>query len=78
MSSVRRSFHCLIPLSYSVILRSPLQILPLPLDPSTLSEEEQRERERVRRAAKERVYVDEEEDAEDSWDQSQYRQLIDR
>ena len=28
--------------------------------------------------AKERVYIDEEEDTEDSWDQSQYRELIDR
>ena len=58
--------------------RSPLQILTLPLDPSTLSEEEQRERERKRQAEKERVYVEEEDLDEESWDQSQYRGLIDR
>ena len=60
--------------------RSPLQILTLPLDSSTLSEEERRERERKRRAAKERVYVDEEMDweEEDSLDQSQYRELIEK
>ena len=53
--------------------------MPLPLDPSTLSEEEQLERERARRAAKERVYVEEEADLEeDSWDQSHYRDLINR
>ena len=70
--------HSTVSFPYYILVRSPLQILTLPLDPSTLSEEERRERERLRLAAKERVYIDEEEDTEDSWDQSQYRELIDR
>ena len=68
------------PRFHSVVLpfrRTPLQILPLPLDPSTLTAEEREERERVRRAAKERVYVEEEVE-EDGWDQDEYRELIDR
>ena len=73
------AFSVVLILSYSHTSRSPLQILPLPLDPSTLTPEEREERERARRAAKERVYVEEEVDLEeDSWDQSQYRDLIDR
>lgn len=59
--------------------RSPLRILTLPLDPSTLSAEEREERERIKQAAKERVYIEEDMDDEgDSWDQDQYRDLINR
>ena len=58
--------------------RTPLQILALPLDPSTLTKEEREERERAKRAARERVYVEEDMEDDDRWDQDQYRQLIDR
>ena len=60
--------------------RYPHQILTLPLDPSTLSPEEREERERARQRAREkqRVYVEEEGIEEDTWDQSQYKHLIQR
>ena len=57
--------------------RHPYHILTLPLDPSTLTEEQRAAREKKKMAAKARKYVEEEEDEEEeSWDQSKYRDLI--
>ncbi|CAI8052450.1 39S ribosomal protein L55, mitochondrial [Geodia barretti] len=63
--------------TYTMRHRTPLRILALPLDPATLTPEEREERERARRAARERVYVEEDVE-EDDWDQDHYRRLIDR
>ena len=54
--------------------RFPHKIVNLPLDLSTLSPEQLAEREKVKQAAKSRVYV--EEDLEDTWEQDRYKHLI--
>ena len=55
--------------------RFPHKIITLPLDLSTLSPEQLAEREKIKQAAKSRVYV-EEEDLEDTWEQDRYKHLI--
>ena len=65
--------------TYSISHQYPHEIIPLPLDLSTLTEEEREERDKKRRIAKRRKYVVEEEEIEDDdeeWDQSQYRGLL--
>ena len=65
--------------TYSICHRYPHEIIPLPLDLSTLTEEERAARDKKRRMAKRRKYVVEEEEMEEEdeeWDQSQYRGLL--
>lgn len=66
--------------SYSINHRYPHEMIPLPLDLSTLTEEERMVRDKQRHLAKQRKYVveDEEEmeDEDEEWDQSQYRDLL--
>ena len=65
--------------TYSISHQYPHEIIPLPLDLSTLTEEERAARDRKRQLAKRRKYVVEEEETEDydeEWDQSQYRGLL--
>ncbi len=50
-------------------------MVTLPLDLSTLTPEQLAERERVKQAAKIRVYV-EEEIEDDEWDQQHYKNLL--
>ena len=49
-------------------------MITLPLDLNTLTPEQLAERERIKQAAKTRVYVEEE--LEDEWNQEQYRDLL--
>ena len=58
--------------------RYPHKLISLPLDPSTLTKEERLRRQRKREATKARVYVEEEWEEDDTWDQEQYRDLIDK
>ena len=62
---------------YLLFCRTPHRIVTLPLDLSTLTPEQLAERERVRQAAKARVYVEEEfEEEEEGWSHDQYRDLL--
>ena len=56
--------------------RYPYRILKLPLDLSTLTPEELKEREKAKIAAKARVYVEEEGIEDDDWDQDRYKDLL--
>lgn len=62
--------------SYTIRHRTPHRIVTLPLDLSTLTPEQLAERERVRQAAKARVYVEEEFEEEEEWSHDQYRNLL--
>ncbi|XP_064386484.1 large ribosomal subunit protein mL55-like [Halichondria panicea] len=61
--------------TYTVRHRYPHRMVTLPLDLSTLTPEQLAERERVKQAAKIRVYV-EEEIEDDEWDQQHYKNLL--
>ena len=64
--------------TYTIHHRFPHKILALPIDPDSLSVKEKAERQKRRRQQEAPVYVDEEEEFEDEWNQSTYRELIDR
>ena len=64
--------------TYSVRHRFPHKILALPIDPDSLTAEEKAKRMKQRRQEEAPVYVDEEDEFDDDWSQSTYRELIDR
>ena len=64
--------------TYTIGHRFPHRILALPIDPNSLSAEEKAERLKKRRQQEAPVYVDEEDEFDDEWSQSTYRELIDR
>lgn len=63
--------------TYTIRHRFPHEILALPIDPDSLTTEEKANRLKQRRQEEAPVYVDEEDEFNDEWSQSTYKELID-
>ena len=62
--------------SYYIRTNYPYNIITLPIDPESLTEEERLEKLRKKRMESAPVFVEDEEADHDDWDQDEYKELI--